>query len=241
MNQVKPLLVITGFADGLGTALAKKYIVNGYHVVTLARKVLSKDIQQQLGEPLTHYTVDLTRPEGAISVFDRLLDEQGTPNTVIHNVSQLAIAPFMETSIDTFISTWQTNCLSAAICSQMLLPAMKKNGGGSMIFTGATASIKGGDKFAAFASSKFALRGLSQSLAWEYGPKGIHIIHTLIDGLIWGPQTIERFNPPKENCLLPEDIAEAYFQLSQQPASAWSHEVDLRPRQREVLSHLLWR
>jgi len=229
MTPSKPVLVIAGFADGLGVALAEKYTSSGFAVVALSRQAPAESLMEKFGGRLTHYQVDLTKPAEAIPVLDRVISQHGAPNTLIHNVAQLDIRPFIETDIDTFISVWQAGCLSAVICARAFLPAMEGSGGGSVVFTGATASVRGAGDFAAFASAKFALRGLAQSLAREYGPRGIHVIHAVIDGLIWGPQTIARFAADREACLLPTDIADTYFGLSQQSASAWSHEVDLRP------------
>ena len=95
--------------------------------------------------------------------------------------------------------------------------------------TGATASIRGGAKFAAFASAKFALRGLAQSLAREFGPQGIHVAHVLIDGLIWGPPARDLHGAEQINCISPESIAKTYMGLIEQDSSCWTHEVDIRP------------
>jgi NAD(P)-dependent dehydrogenase (short-subunit alcohol dehydrogenase family) len=101
--------------------------------------------------------------------------------------------------------------------------------GGTVVFSGATASLRGGPRFAAFASSKFALRGLAQSLAREYGPQGIHVAHVIIDGLIWGPAARDQHKAQKAGCLSPDAIAETIMSLIAQPRQAWTHEIDLRP------------
>jgi NAD(P)-dependent dehydrogenase (short-subunit alcohol dehydrogenase family) len=89
--------------------------------------------------------------------------------------------------------------------------------------------VRAAANFSAFASAKFALRGLAQSLSREFHPQGIHITHVIIDGLIWTARSQERFSPERDKCLLPCDIAEVYWQITQQPRSAWSQEIDLRP------------
>ena len=115
------------------------------------------------------------------------------------------------------------------ISARSVIPNMLAAGKGTIIFTGATAALKGNPRFAAFASAKFALRGLAQSLAREFGSEGIHVIHSVLDGIIWGPQAQARFNVKRENCLDADAIAKSYIQLINQPRSAWTHEFDMRP------------
>ena len=98
-----------------------------------------------------------------------------------------------------------------------------------MIFTGATAAIKGGPRFASLASAKFAFRGLAQSLAREFGPQGVHVVHPVLDGLIWCPQTRERFKVERDRCIEPDAVARTYLQLVGQDRSAWTNEIDVRP------------
>ena len=112
---------------------------------------------------------------------------------------------------------------------QRVLPNMLLNKSGTILVSGATASIKAGAGFSAFASAKFALRGLTQSLAREFGPQGIHVAHIIIDGLVWGPQAEKIFRKDPEICLKPSAIADSYFHLIQQHHSAWTYELDLRP------------
>ena len=106
---------------------------------------------------------------------------------------------------------------------------MLEQGNGSILFTGATASIRAGGNFAAFASAKFALRGLAQSLAREFDPQGIHVAHVIIDGLIWGQPAKHLHKAQEGDCLKPEAIAEVYLNIIEQDSSAWTHELDLRP------------
>lgn len=118
---------------------------------------------------------------------------------------------------------------SAVVLSNATIPAMVKNGGGAFLATGATASIRGGAKFAAFASAKFALRGLTQSLAREYQKDSIHVCHVLLDGIIDTPRSRALDGLETERMMQPNDIADAYWQLAHQPKSTWTHELDLRP------------
>ena len=114
------------------------------------------------------------------------------------------------------------------VCREVM-PGMVARGSGTIIFTGATASVKGGAGFSAFASAKFALRGFAQALAREFGPKGVHVAHVVVDGLIEEQQTVARFGESTAARLDASAIAEAYLYLARQYRSAWSHEIDLRP------------
>jgi NAD(P)-dependent dehydrogenase (short-subunit alcohol dehydrogenase family) len=120
-------------------------------------------------------------------------------------------------------------CLGAMISAQSILPHMIARGKGAIILTGATAGIRGAAQFSAFASAKFALRGLAQSLARECGPKGVHVAHVVLDGLIDEAQTDQRFGPPQSARMDPDAVASIYLELASQHPSAWTHEMDLRP------------
>lgn len=230
MSSITPAkrLVIAGYGPGLGAAIADRFALAGYDVVAISRhKPENLNLPSSEAE-FSHYECDLTDAAETQSTLAEINLKHSAPTVVIVNTARLLIAPFSEISGQDFEDVWKVNCLSAFHCASNLIPAMLENGG-TIIFTGATAAIRGGANFSAFASSKFALRGLAQSLAREYGPQGLHIVHSIIDGLIWGPQTIDRFDPPKENCLHPDDIAESYLTLTKQRPSAWTHEVDFRP------------
>ena len=118
---------------------------------------------------------------------------------------------------------------SLVVLGQSVLPAMAAGNGGAMIDSGATASLRGGAKFAAFASAKFALRGLTQSLARGYQSQGIHVVHTILDGIIDTPRSRELHSLAPATMMKPEEIAQAYLALVRQPRSTWTHELDLRP------------
>ena len=113
--------------------------------------------------------------------------------------------------------------------ARVVLPGMVARGNGHIIMTGATAIIRGAANFAAFAAAKFALRGFAQSLAREYGPKGVHVAHAIIDGLIDEPQTTRRFGAGQSQRMSADAVARTYLDLTRQDQSAWTHELDLRP------------
>ncbi|MFD2176755.1 SDR family NAD(P)-dependent oxidoreductase [Veronia pacifica] len=214
----KKLAVITGYGAGLGKALKERFEMEGYTVLGIARHG---------GD----FEADLTDPDATDRVFAEITKHYGTPEIVIHNVAHLGRGQLESLTADDFEQTWKTTTLSAFNVAKSAIPAMAALHRGTVIFTGATASTKGGKGFSPFASAKFALRGLAQSLAREFQPNGIHIAHVILDGIIWSEVSLKRFpNLQIENALLPKDIAEVYLNLVKQPKSTWSHELDLRPQ-----------
>ena len=135
----------------------------------------------------------------------------------------------METAARDFEQAWRVACLGAMISVQTVIGHMSTRNDGTIILTGATAGLRGGANFSAFAAAKFALRGLAQSLAREFGPKGVHVGHVVLDGLIDEPQTDTRFGPSSSGRMDTKSIAQAYLDLAMQKPSAWTQEMDLRP------------
>ena len=226
-SQQKKSAIIAGMAPGFGAAIAKTLIADGYNVYGLSRK--SSLEGEDLGASYTHLPYDLSdqaRVEKAIELID---GQDGPATVLIYTAMQLIPKPFLELTPEEFQASWVSTCFGAMITARAVLPGMVSAGSGTVIFTGATAALKGNPRFAAFASAKFALRGLAQSLAREFGPQGIHVVHSVLDGIIWGPQAQERFNIKEEDCLDADAIATAYLQLINQSPKAWTHEFDMRP------------
>lgn len=222
------LLALIGDGPGLGEEIAKAFLCAGYRVAGLSRTSEAATALAALPN-FRHYACDVTRNDQVIYGLQTVESELGVPSVVVYNPMQLLVKPFLELSVEEFESVWRVSCLGAVVAAQAVLPSMLKAGHGTLIFTGATASIRGSAKFASLAVAKFGLRGLAQSLAREFGPSGIHVVHTVIDGLIWSPQTVARFDPAQDSCMEPKDIAHTYLKLAQQPRSCWTHELDLRP------------
>lgn len=175
------------------------------------------------------YSCDLSDPKSIDKSFSEILSTLGIPKVVIYNAGSGLLGTPMETSIEDFEGAWKLNALGLLTVSKIVSPPMIENGGGSILITGATASLRGGAKFAAFSSAKAAQRNLAQSLARSLGVDGIHVALVIIDGIIDIPRTREMF-PDKPNSFFiqPKAIAETYYNLSEQSNSAWSFEVDLR-------------
>lgn len=232
-NKDKPgVAIIAGMASGFGEAVARELIQARYPVIGISRTAKEEcvfSIQPETSAYYTHYVCDVSDEEQVANTFKDIEANHGDPSVVIYNAMFLTMKPFMELLPEEFERSWLSTCFGAMIIAKAAIKSMLACGGGTVIFSGATAAIKGSPGFAAFASAKFALRGLAQSLAREFGPQGIHVVNVLIDGLIWGPQTQERFKITKEHCLEPDAIAKTYLQLIDQPSCAWTHELDLRP------------
>lgn len=233
MNRRPGTLLIVGMATGLGAGIADAFVRAGYRVAGLSRRADPSlgDMARCWGEAYRHYACDVTRPDEMNAAVRVIGTDMGAPMVVIYNPMQLLIRPFLEVTVEEFESVWKVTCLGAMITARAVLPSMLEAGAGTLIFTGATASTRGSAKFSSLAVAKGGVRALAQSLAREFGPRGIHVAHTLLDGLIWAPQTRARFSPAEEQCMTPEAIADTYLHLARQPRSTWTHEIDLRPAQ----------
>ncbi len=224
-----PVSVVAGIGPALGSSLASALLIRGHRVVGLSRSPAASSILGDENPDFHLLACDVTDANAVRSVFHRIAAEHGPVENLIYNAHELFIGSFMETEEETFERIWRVNTIGAFHCAQAAMAQMLQLGRGAAVFSGATASVRGGARFAAFASSKFALRGLAQSLAREYGPQGIHVAHVIIDGLIWGPAARERHQAQEANCLDPDAIAETVMSLIEQPSRAWTHEIDLRP------------
>ncbi|MFT5705277.1 MAG: NAD(P)-dependent dehydrogenase (short-subunit alcohol dehydrogenase family) [Shewanella sp.] len=211
------LIVITGYGAGLGASLKTTFERAGAQVIGISRHA---------GE----LSADMTQLEEVMEVFDKIIKQYGKVDIVIHNVARLSRGTFVDVDVTEFELSWRQNTLSAFNLIKAALPAMLNKKEGKLFFTGATASIRGSAGFGSFASAKFALRGMLQSLAREVQPKGIHVAHLVLDGILWSELSRQRFpSLSQEQAILPNDIAETYLMLANQKRSAWSHELDIRP------------
>lgn len=220
MNQ-KPFAIVLGAGLGLGESICRKFQQAGYVTVGLNRS--ANDAVENIIQ------LDITDQRQLNSVLQELKLTYGTPEVVVHNTAQLTIKPFLETSVDEYTNAWKSMSQSLFAVMQELLPDMLEAKKGSVIVSGATASLRGSAKFSAFASAKFALRGLTQSLAREFQPQGIHVSHVLLDGIIDTKRSRELHSLSPDRMLKADDIAEQYLALVKQPRSTWTHELDLRP------------
>ncbi|WP_119168105.1 SDR family NAD(P)-dependent oxidoreductase [Algihabitans albus] len=216
--------VVLGVGPGLGWHLCERFAAEGLRVIAAAR---SRDrVERLIAESgLTGIEAAACDAADATSVT-ALFEASGSARLVVYNAGKMVRGGALELSPAEVEAAWRVICLGGLHTAQAAIPGMLELGGGTLIYTGATASLRGGAGFAGFALSKFGLRALSQSLAREFGPQGIHVAHTVIDGQI-ASAGHEGRDPA--TLLAPEAIAEAYWQLHRQDRAAWSFEIDLRP------------
>ncbi|WP_375313672.1 SDR family NAD(P)-dependent oxidoreductase [Bradyrhizobium sp. A5] len=212
--------MIVGAGPGLGNALVTRLADAGMRVAAVSRR-------GGAGEPdrdgVRFYSCDATIGEQVKRVFERVRSELAPPSLVVFNVGIWDRGGILDISEELFEQAWRTGCFAGFLVGRAAATSMLGSGGGTIIFSGATGSIRGGAGFAAFASPKFALRALAQSMARELGSKDIHVAHVILDGMI------AQEDDPSEDLLQPAAIAETYHRLHQQSRSAWTHELDLRP------------
>ncbi|CAF0866333.1 unnamed protein product [Rotaria sordida] len=235
MASTKPVAVVIGVGPGLGAALAKRFAVGGYSVGLIARKESSLQPVQKELEQLGHTALSVTADAGNVSslqnAFNTIRTKLGNdPEVLLYNASGFAYKSILDLKPEELQNSLNISVVGALVASQEVLPSMVKNGKGTILFTGATASLRGSAKFAGFAAAKFALRALAQSMARELGPQGIHVAHIIIDGEINTPSQVQRQPDRNIEAFLNSDaIAETYWQLHTQPRSTWTQELDLRP------------
>lgn len=217
-----PLALVAGAGAGLGQGLLARFQSEGMTAVGLGRT--------RPGETVgAFHELDLTDAAATAAMIGELIAQYGPPKIVIHNTAELVIAPFADTTLDDYRRIWASTVETLVILGQSILQPMVDAGGGTLIVSGATASLRGGARFSAFASAKFALRGLTQSLAREFQPANIHVAHVILDGIIDTPRSRDLHSLDPAKMMKTEDIAEAYWRLATQPPSTWTHELDLRP------------
>jgi NAD(P)-dependent dehydrogenase (short-subunit alcohol dehydrogenase family) len=226
-----------GAASGLGAAVARRFASSGFAVAITGRNAVRlAALAAQLGEGGLRVqalpgdlsvTAEVVRLAGAVR-------ELGTLRAAVFNAGNAVRGTPLELTPEAFESTWRGSTYAGFLFARAALEQLLAAGGGTLLFTGATASIRGRGPFTAFAAAKAALRSLAQSCAREYGPRGVHVAHIVIDGGINGEQlrsrAPQRVQEAGDDVLLePAAIAECYWQLHAQPRSAWTHELDLRP------------
>jgi NAD(P)-dependent dehydrogenase (short-subunit alcohol dehydrogenase family) len=231
------LIVGVGALQGLGAALARRFARGGHPVVIAGRNAQKREATaaalKQNGAQVIAVVGDATQANDARR-FVAEAEGLAPLKVAIHNAGGNDPAPFLQLDEESFTRHWREHALGGFNLAQAAIPVFLKHGGGSLFFTGASASLRGKANFAPFASAKGALRNLAQSIAREYGPKNIHVGHVIVDGGIGGdrllsraPQLPQQRGP--DGLLDPDAIAEAYWMLHHQDRSAWTLELDLRP------------
>jgi NAD(P)-dependent dehydrogenase (short-subunit alcohol dehydrogenase family) len=217
--------IVAGAGGDAGLAICIALRERGYRVVGAGRDRARLDTE--LWDAAAELVeVDLASPASVAGAFERR-----QADVLVYNAGRIDLVPLAATTPDAFEASWRINAFGAFLTARALAPAMLARGNGTMIFIGATASVRGTPRTHAFASAKHALRGLARSLAAELRPGGIHVAHLVVDGKIWGARTRRRFPDECEpECLAAADVAGAICALVEQPRSAWTFELDLRPQ-----------
>ncbi|MDJ0690815.1 MAG: SDR family NAD(P)-dependent oxidoreductase [Xenococcaceae cyanobacterium MO_188.B32] len=226
----KPVCVIVGVGSGNGESFSRKFADEGYRVAMLARNI---EYLQKLAREIPDsqaYQYDVTEIDKAAEVFSRIESEMGTISVLVYNAGAGAFANIDDATVESFQRAWEVNARGLFTVAKQVIPQMRKLGGGNIVIIGATASVKGGANFTPFASAKAAQRSLAQSMARYLDPEKIHVSYIIIDGVINLERTRKAMpDKPDDYFISPDDIAESVFFLTQQPSSAWTFELDLRP------------
>jgi NAD(P)-dependent dehydrogenase (short-subunit alcohol dehydrogenase family) len=230
--------VVVGAGDALGGAIARRFAKEGLIAVPSRRKI------KPLGELVAAIEAEGNRAEGlpcdarseddVVALFDRVEAEIAPVEVCIFNTGAQHRAPIAEMTARIYRQVWESAAFAGFLVGREAARRMQPRGRGTILFTGATASVRGGADFAAFAGAKHALRALAQSMARELGPGGIHVGHVVIDGMIASEAVREKFPDaaaalPPDGMLDPDHIADAYWAMHAQPRDAWTFESDLRP------------
>ncbi len=234
----KRSVLVVGAGDATGGAIARRFAREGLIAVCTRREVASLDpllvkIRVDGGE--AHgFGSDARIEEQVIQLFETIERDIAPLEAVVFNIGANVNFPIRETTERVYRKVWEMAALSGFLAGREAAKVMVPRGRGTIIFTGATASMRGGSGFSAFAGAKFALRALAQSMARELGPQGVHVAHTIIDGAIdteWIAKNFPQRHALKDQdgILNPDHIADAYWMLHAQPRDAWTHELDLRP------------
>ncbi|GAA0334765.1 SDR family NAD(P)-dependent oxidoreductase [Sphingomonas oligophenolica] len=230
LNEPRPVAVVAGVGPGNGLALARRFAAGGYQVAILGREQAKLEAASAEVAGVEGYVCDVTDPIAVARTFSAIKEALGETDVLLFNAGSGVFKSVEEISPEDFESAWRVNAYGALLCSQAVLPAMKARGSGAIIFTGATASLRGGKATAAFAPAKAAQRSLAQSMARAMWPKGIHVAVIIVDGAVDLPRTRAAM-PDKaaDFFVAPAGVAETAWFLVHQDRRAWSFEVEARP------------
>ena len=237
MEKPNATVAVIGAGDYIGGAVAKRFAAGGFHVYAGRRngdhlKGLYDEIAAAGGH-CTGRSLD-ARKEEDVAAFLKEADEIAPLEVCVFNIGGNVNNPLLDTTERVFRKVWEMACYAGFLTGREAARQMLPRGKGSIFFTGATASLRGGNGYAAFASAKFGLRAVAQSMARELGPKNVHVAHLVIDAGVDTAWVRERrggdaANLPPDTLMNPTSIAETYWQLHHQPRDAWTFELDLRP------------
>jgi NAD(P)-dependent dehydrogenase (short-subunit alcohol dehydrogenase family) len=234
----KGCAVVVGAGTGTGAEVAKRFAAGGYSVAVGRRNVdalasLVAEIEGAGGKAQA-FGVDASDEAAVIALFDDAEKALGPVEVAVFNAAGFTMGSILDTTFEGFEDMWRASSLGGFLVGREAARRMVPRERGTILFTGATAAMKASASFAAFASGKHGLRAVAQSMAKELGPKGIHVAHAIIDGVINVPRVHEAMPDlarakGEDGLIDPKAIAEMYFWLHEQPKNAWTFELDLRP------------
>lgn len=232
--------LVVGAGDGVGGAIARAFAAEGLEVCVTRRARNLEQLEELAasiragGGKARAYGVDARSEDEMVALVDRIEAEVGPLEVVVFNIGANVRFDLTETTSRVFHKVWEMACFAGFLTVREAARVMQPRGKGTILITGATASVRGRQGFSAFSSAKHGLRAVAQSAARELGPQGIHVAHVVVDGAIDGvfartniPDREERLD--RDGILKPEEIAANYVWLHKQQRSAWTHELDLRP------------
>jgi NAD(P)-dependent dehydrogenase (short-subunit alcohol dehydrogenase family) len=242
MTETTKVALLVGAGDAIGAAVARRFAQGGF-AVCIARRDAAKS--QALVEEINAaggvaraFSTDARQEDSVRALFAEVEKDVGPIEVCLFNAGSNVSKPLLETSEKLFFKAWELACYAGFLVGREAASHMLKRGGGTMLFTGATASVKGRTGFTAFSSAKFALRAVAQSMARELGPQNIHVVHLLIDAGVdseaihlrmKAAKGIDASEIPPDSLTKTSSIAEAYWFAHHQSRDGWTHELDLRP------------
>jgi NAD(P)-dependent dehydrogenase (short-subunit alcohol dehydrogenase family) len=227
------IAAVIGVGPGLGSAVAYKFASQGYRVALMSRTLekllpVEQKIKQNGGEAISIPT-DATNESSVKDAYSKILEKFGAaPDVLVYNAGSFSMGSVLDTSVQQFEKNFSTNCTGAFISTKYFLPEMVRQKRGTVLLTGATASLRGGKGFVNLAVGKFGLRALSQCLAREFSPQGIHVAHIIVDGMIDTGSEYTK-NKEKHTLLNPDALAQVYWDIHKQDPTVWTQELDVRP------------
>lgn len=236
MAKKREAALVVGAGDFLGSAIAKRFARGDYHVVASRRRgnlePLVRTVEAE-GQAITALHSDARDEDAVTALMEKVEHDIGPLACVVFNVGGNVRFGITETTARVYRKVWEMCAFAGFLVGREAAKYMLPRKSGTILFTGATASLRGAEGYAAFAGGKHALRALAQSMARELGPKGIHVGHVVIDGPIDTDATRALFpdwfeQRPKDGIMQPDDLAEIYWQLHRQPRTAWTFETDVR-------------
>ncbi len=242
MAGTRKVALLVGAGDAIGAAVARRFAKGGYTVCICRRDAAkSQGLVEELkssGFDIDAFSVDARQESEVEGLFAKVEREIGPVEVCLFNAGSNVNKPLIETTEKLFFKAWELACYAGFLVGREAARVMVPRGRGTILFTGATASLRGGKGFAAFASAKFGLRAVAQAMARELGPKNIHVIHLIIDAAVdsdairarlKAASGIEAKDIAPDSLTRTDSIAEAYWFAHQQTRDGWTHELDLRP------------